>query len=122
MIKCVKELVAELEAMEPVYNDELAEDDDYDDYMTDAWDVLDSIINRLPNVWNNDFDTSGVEIATNGYELLFKYECDCERIADLLDEKVFCCPETHTGYYNPEEDERSGETDANTGWYYIDWD
>lgn len=28
----------------------------------------------------------------------------------------------HTGYYDPEEDERGGEVDRLTGWHYVDFD
>ena len=28
---------------------------------------------------------------------------------------------SHTGYYDPDEDERGGETDRMTGWYYVDF-
>ena len=29
---------------------------------------------------------------------------------------------SHIGYYDPEEDERSGEMDQMTGWWYVDFD
>lgn len=87
-----------------------------------AWDIIQKIIDQLPNVFKDNLEWMDVEIATNGDELLFKYESDCERFADVLDDHVFGTTECHTGYYDPYEDYRSGEYDANSGWYYIDWD
>lgn len=97
-----------------------------DENFTQAWEFIQSIIDRLPNVFkdadNNDINWDEVEVATNGDELLFKSEEDCWYIANILDEYVFGCTEAHTGEYNREEDERNEEVDANTGWFYIDWD
>ncbi len=99
------------------------DDDEDDDYPFEkAWIFIQSLIDRLPNVWEHDIEWLDVEVATNGDELLFKYESDCNYVADLLDHYVFGTNETHTGEYNREEDERSYEVDANTGWYYIDFD
>lgn len=113
------ELVNDVKAMEPV---ELNDIDYFDSVPDPAFEVIDKIIQRLPNVWKDDLDWMEVEIATNGDELLFKHEVDCEKFADLLDNHVFGTTECHTGYYDPYEDAKSGETDANSGWYYIDWD
>ena len=96
-----------------------------DESFTQAWEFIQSIIDRLPNVFKDESSSiiwDDVEVATNGDELLFKHEDECWHIANLLDDYVFGCTETHTGEYNKEEDERSGEVDANTGWFYIDWD
>ena len=110
-----EELIKELENQEPIIFD-------YDDNPDPAWDTIQSIIDRLPNVYKDDIDWTKIEIATNGDEFLFKYESDCEMFANVLDDHVFGCAECHTGYYDPYEDARSGEMDANSGWYYIDWD
>ena len=117
--------VYELEMMLDGINDaEVAEYNEEDDFGK-AFEFIQKIIDQLPDVWdiNNPVDDwTKIDLATNGDELLFKYEADCDRIADLLDKKVFCYPESHTGYYDPEEDERCDCVDPNTGWYYIDWD
>lgn len=110
----VNDIIKKLEAAEPV-------NDDYED-LNAPWNIIQSIIDDLPNVWKDDLDWTEVEAATNGDELLFKYEADCERVADAIDDYVFGYGESHTGYYDPYEDAKSGETDANTGWYYIDFD
>ena len=117
--------VYELEMMLDGINDaEVAEYNEEDDYGK-AFEFIQKIIDQLPDVWdiNNPVDDwTKIDLATNGNELLFKYEADCWRIADLLDKKVFCYPESDTGYYDPDEDERYDCVDPNTGWYYIDWD
>ena len=87
-----------------------------------AWEFIQGLIDKLPNVWKHDVDWAEIEVATNGDELLFRFESDCEYVADLLDYYLFECNECHTGYYDPEEDKRDNCVDANTGWYYIDWD
>lgn len=56
---------------------------------------------------------------TGGNEFLFEYEIDAEYFADFLEILGF---DSNTGYYDPEEDARSGETDDHTGWYYVDVD
>lgn len=50
-------------------------------------------------------------------EILCKSEAVADAIADFLEELGF--DEVTTGYYDPEEDERSGEVDRLTGWHYV---
>lgn len=119
MSVCVGDLIEELELMKPVY---LTEEQYFDNVPDPAWNVIQNIFDRIPNIYEDDMEWLDVEIATNGDELLFKHENDCERFADVLDEHVFGYTECHIGYYDPKEDERSGEVDGNTGWYYIDFD
>lgn len=59
----------------------------------------------------------------SGGEILAKTEQACNDLADLIEslymeqgEEVLIT----TGYYDPAEDEKSGEVDSVTGWYYID--
>lgn len=61
---------------------------------------------------------------TNGSEILCPTETECEIVADFLEDLFAGYGEIkmHTGYYDPDEDRRSGETDDNTGFYYIDFD
>lgn len=111
----VDDYIKQIERIEPLHT--------YDgDELDPAWSIIQMIMDSVPNIYKEDFEYDDTEIATNGIEFLFKYEADCERFADALDRHVFNCRECHTGYYDPIEDEANGETDANTGWYYVDFD
>lgn len=51
-------------------------------------------------------------------EILVDDESKAEAVADFIEDLVggqF----VNTGYYDPEEDERNGETDQDTGYYYV---
>ena len=69
-----------------------------------------------------DFGTR-LEEATHGYVkriqslIASKDEATVNRIADMLDSMGF---DAVTGYFDPKEDERSGEVDSLTGYYYVD--
>lgn len=69
-----------------------------------------------------DFGTR-LEEATHGYVkydksmIVSKDETTVNRIADMLDSMGF---DAVTGYFDPEEDKRSGEVDSLTGYYYVD--
>lgn len=69
-----------------------------------------------------DFGTC-LEEATHGYVkydksmIVSKDETTVNRIADMLDSMGF---DAVTGYFDPEEDKRSGEVDSLTGYYYVD--
>jgi hypothetical protein len=69
-----------------------------------------------------DFGTR-LEEATHGYVkydksmIVSKDETTINRIADMLDSMGF---DAVTGYFDPEEDKRSGEVDSLTGYYYVD--
>lgn len=64
-----------------------------------------------------------LEEATHGYVkriqsmIVSKDETAVNRIADMLDSMGF---DAVTGYFDPKEDERSGEVDSLTGYYYVD--
>lgn len=61
------------------------------------------------------------EVVVNGDELL----CSTETVADLVANYIdmLCEDEvSHTGYYDPEEDERDGCVDEFTGYWYVDFD
>lgn len=62
----------------------------------------------------NGYWTSGVGL---GSDILCKTEESANAIADFLEELGF--EEVNTGYYDPEEDERCGEVDKYTGWWYV---
>lgn len=86
-----------------------------------AWVFIQKLMDKLPNIYKHDVEWLEVEVATNGDEFLFKYEAWCEHIADLFDKYVFKGEESHTGYYDPEEDKRDDCVDELTGWYYLDF-
>ena len=62
------------------------------------------------------------DIWSDGGEILCKTESIADSLANVFedlykaeDEEVFM----NTGYYDPIEDERSGEVDKYTGWWYV---
>ena len=67
-------------------------------------------------------DYSEGEVWTSGDEILCKTESAADAIADMLttlyktqgDEIL-----VNIGFYDPEEDERNGEVDKYTGWWYV---
>ncbi len=61
------------------------------------------------------------DVWTDGVEILCRDEQTADMIADFLD-AVSGEHQAHTGYYDPVEDARSGETDDHTGWWYVDYD
>ena len=69
-----------------------------------------------------DFGTR-LEEATHGYVkydksmIVSKDKTTVNRIADMLDSMGF---DAVTGYFDTEEDKRSGEVDSLTGYYYVD--
>lgn len=52
-----------------------------------------------------------------GDEILCPKEETADAIADFLEAMGF--EEVNTGYYDPAEDEKSGEVDRLTGYYYV---
>lgn len=64
-----------------------------------------------------------LEEATHGYvkciqsQIVSKEETAVNRVADMLDSMGF---DAVAGYFDPKEDERSGEVDSLTGYYYVD--
>lgn len=59
-------------------------------------------------------------IRYKGNEILCDTEIRAEAIGDFLEALGFFY--VRTGYYDPVEDERNGEVDDYTGWYYVDFD
>lgn len=72
--------------------------------------LLDGIIDALPT-------EPGDFIWTDGDMVLCPTEELAESIADILDAQG--SDMAVTGYYDPEEDERNGETDDHTGFWYV---
>lgn len=89
---------------------------DYEEHIYDN--VFSNFLSALPL---NPPEPISVDLWTDGTEILCRTEALADMIADGLD-KIAGTPESHTGYYDPFEDARSGETDDHTGWYYIDFD
>lgn len=56
---------------------------------------------------------------SNGDEILCKTADGADTVADLLEACGIDC--AVTGYYDPDEDQRSGEVDSLTGWHYVNW-
>lgn len=74
-----------------------------------VWSVLAQLPNKPSRFWYD------------GENILCKTEDEAETIANFIDDIIGdSC--THTGYYDPKEDERSGEVDDHTGYYYVDFD
>ena len=51
--------------------------------------------------------------------------CRTEELANIIAniiEGISGEKEAHTGYFDPEEDERDNCVDENTGWYYVTYD
>lgn len=73
--------------------------------------LLSKLVELLPHdeawIWAYDDD-----------EILCDTGQTAETIADLID-AMYGCETANTGYYDPEEDERNGETDRRTGYYYV---
>ncbi len=67
-------------------------------------------------------DYSDEEVWSDGTEILCRTESAAKAIEDLLWQLYNAQGEevtVLTGYYDPEEDERNGEADRYTGWWYV---
>ena len=73
--------------------------------------MFDEILKRLPQE-----PVDGKKFWANDDEILSKDEVAINYVADLLDTIGY---DAVTGYYDPEEDERNGEVDEYTGYYYV---
>lgn len=81
-------------------------------YLKDLWQKITDAIGLAE-------DSTKREIWTDGSEFLVKDEESADCIADFLQAMGF---DSHVGYYDPEDDERSNEVDDHTGYWYIDID
>lgn len=75
--------------------------------------TMENIFQLLPN--------RPSRIWSDGSEILCQTESMAEAIADLFD-AMYGVPIAHTGYYDPDEDERNNEVTESTGFYYVDFD
>ena len=70
-------------------------------------------------------DYSDGEVWSSGDEILCKTESAAEAISDMIWQLYRAQGESvtlTTGYYDPEEDQRNGQEDRFTGWWYVDID
>lgn len=74
------------------------------------------IYEKLSGGYKSQF--TGVEMWSDGSEILVNNENAAEYIADFLEALGY---EAHTGYYDPKQDERDGCVDEHTGYYYINF-
>lgn len=79
-------------------------------------------VNWFEKITESLRDYSEGEIWSSGDEILCKTESAAEAVADMLEmlyaaqgEDISVC----TGYYDPIEDERNGELDRLSGWWYV---
>ena len=73
--------------------------------------IIQKIAESLPNTPGRIWSEDGDEILTENKQL-------AESIADLFD-AIYGEQTVNTGYYDPEEDGRDGETDERTGYWYV---
>lgn len=78
-----------------------------------------SIVSAM-DVAVEDGDYTKNHIRHEGTEILCDTEARADGVADFLEALGFSY--VRTGYYDPVEDERNGEVDEYTGWWYVDWD
>lgn len=86
--------------------------------------VLDAILDMLPRE-PRSYDTSDDPgFWTDGSEILCPSKTECEIVAEFLRDvlREIDDVDVHTGWYDPDEDARSGEQDDHTGFYYISFD
>ena len=58
----------------------------------------------------------------DGSEILCESEILAKTIADMLEYITGECEYVRYHYYDPKDDERSGEVDDHTGWWCVDFD
>ena len=62
------------------------------------------------------------EVWTDGEEILCRTKAGADMLVAILSQMYSnrgISFDYSTGYYDPEEDERSGEVDNHTGWWYV---
>lgn len=84
-------------------------------YRNSKTDWFDEISERLR-------DCIGGDVWSDGDEILCRTESAADALADMFEQMYRSSGEdvlVNTGYYDPEDDKRSGETDRYTGWWYV---
>lgn len=90
-------------------------DDDCDMDCENCTDWFDEVSERLR-------DCSCGDVWSDGDEILCRTESAADALADMFEQMYRSSGEdvlVNTGYYDPEDDKRSGETDRYTGWWYV---
>ena len=80
-------------------------------------DVYETILSALPVTPPEPGDTGIWRCGEHGEEILCPDEQTANVMAGLLEAAGYDTP--CTGYYDPDEDQRSGETDDVTGYWYV---
>ena len=119
----MKELIAE--SVNDVFDEDATADDveDMEDYNVFVHSNKDSQDNGAPLAFASfcdDYPNREWTVFHVKYDksmIVSKDETTVNRIADMLDSMGF---DAVTGYFDPEEDKRSGEVDSLTGYYYVD--
>ena len=79
-----------------------------------------------PNMWSfllwnlrkyEDSRRHGFRVSLSGDEIICPNKKSADAIASFLEDMGFS--DVHTNYYDPEEDARNGETDADTGFWSV---
>ena len=87
--------------------------------------VWSNFVKHLPTEedWAKDYKLNSIDVwyYADTDEILCRTEDLAEMIANII-ESISGEKMAHTGYYDPEEDERDDCVDCRTSWYYVDWD
>ena len=86
--------------------------------------LVEQMIQHLPREPRSNDPNDDPGFWTNGTDILCPSEVECEAVADFIEDvlREESTMTVHTGYYDPNEDDRSGERDRCTGFHYIDFD
>lgn len=89
-----------------------------------AENLVEQMIRHLPREPRSYDANDDPGFWTNGTDILCPSEVECEAVADFIEDilREESTLTVHTGYYDPNEDDRSGERDRCTGFHYIDFD
>ena len=88
-------------------------------------DSLAKKVNWFDDITERLRDYSEGDIWSDGSEILCRTESAADALADMLECLYRAQGEdilVNTGYYDPEEDAKSNETDRYTGWWYVNID
>lgn len=91
---------------------------------TGAEHLVEQMFWHLPKEPRSDNPNDDPGFWTNGTDILCPSEMECEAVADFIEDilREESTMTVHTGYYDPEEDDKTGERDRCTGFHYIDFD
>ena len=88
-----------------------------------ACDLIEEFMAQLPTNPPDKGLEEDCPIWVKGDTIMCRSEWLAETICNIIERLCGdATPIGHTGYYDPEEDERNNEVDEMTGWYYVDFD